>query len=426
MNLTQKINPLAFSYHFSLGLIAFLIASFPKLIVLGFISLFLSLLFAGMKKQVKFSFHPVLMGFVLLYLAYVVGSFFTNNPHLAGNYLEYKLSFILIPILFSFRPRFKVETSYALIGLVLGIILVSIFGIAKAFTIYSTTGVFLTSFTSSSICIDHPTYYAAFVTVSSMGVLYYFRSKTIFFVKTWVYPFLFFGFIMLLLSYSMAAILFLFLLIALVVLRWLYVRINKWLTLSLLVFAPFLLFLSLTNLPAFKDEIKNTTDAFQAYLSNPSEFVKGHEGVPSGDKVRLIMWTVSASECLEHPFGVGTGNVDAALSEGLFKIGQEEMAQKDEHQEITYNPHNQFLQTTLEIGVFGLLILSFILGKSIQIGYQSNNWFLVFLVCNLIFNSLFESMLQRQSGIVFFTFFICLLVSSNTTNKFINQGINYK
>lgn len=402
------VKKLAFGYSFSLGLIAFLITSFPKLIALGFILLFITLLVAGFKKQLKFTLQPVLLGFILFYLAYFVGYFFTENAHLAGNYLEYKLSFILIPLLFSFRPKFNVETSYSIIGLVLGVVTISILGISKAFSIYSTTGNLLTSFTSSSICIDHPTYYAVFVTASLIGVLYYYRLQTVFFHKTGVFLFIGFAVVMLFLSYSIAAILFLFLLIAFVVLRGMYLKFNKWVTLTTLFFAPFLLFFVLTRVPALKDEIKNTTDAFQAYLSNPAKYVSGHEGVPSGDKVRLIMWTVSASECLKHPLGVGTGNVDEALSVGLSQIGQAEMAKKDANNEITYNPHNQFLQTTLEIGIFGLMIFGFILWKSIQIGLKNKNWFLIIITCSLIFNGLFESVLQRQSGIVFYTFFLCL------------------
>lgn len=440
----NTINKIEFTYNFVLGLIVFLIVLFPRLIAIGFILMFLTLVFAGVKKQIQFVLHPVLIGFVLFYLAYFVGSFFTNNAYLARNYLEYKLSFILIPILFSFRPKFQIRHSYSIIGLVIGVFIVSILGIIKAISIYAVTGYALTSFTSSSICIDHPTYYASFVMASLVGVIYFFRKKEKGFLKTWIVPYSIFAFVMIFLSYSMAAILFLFLVIAYVVLRWMYFKLSKWLTISLILVIPFFLFSILTIIPQFKDEIKNSSDAIKAYVENPSEFIRGAEEFPngyknrlttivatsdecitsyvqipreytmrpkvypSGDEIRLIMCTVSLKECMKHPFGVGTGNVDEALSEGLTEIGQNDLAKKNDKNEIVYNPHNQFLQTTLEIGIIGLLIFIFVLSKSIQIGLRQKNWFLMIMVCSLIFNSFFESILQRQSGIVFYTMIICL------------------
>ncbi len=446
MEKCSTTNKMELTYNFILGLIVFLIVLFPKLIAIGFILLLLMLIFAGVKRQIQFVLHPVLIGFVLFYLAYFVGSFFTNNAYLAGNYLEYKLSFILIPILFSFRPKFPLKHSYSIIGLVVGVFFASILGIKKAIGVYYSTGNVLTSFTSSSICIDHPTYYASFVITSLVGVIYFYRTKEKGFVKAWVIPYSIFAVVMIFLSYSMAAILFLMLLIAFIVLKWMFLSMNKRLILLLILVFPFLLFWSLTKIPQFKDEIKNSTDAFKEYVKNPSEYVMGKaeypngyknrvvtltDGLndcitnynqvpreyhlnlnlnpsPSGDKIRLIMWTVSAKECIKHPFGVGTGNVDEALSVGLTEINQIELAKKNDRNEIVYNPHNQFLQTTLEIGVIGLLIFVFILFKSFQIGFRSNNWFLIMVVSSLIFNSFFESVLQRQSGIVFYTMIICL------------------
>ena len=53
--------------------------------------------------------------------------------------------------------------------------------------------------------------------------------------------------------------------------------------------------------------------------------------------------------------------------------------------------------------LFCLIIIYFIF-----LGIQFKNLVIVFFGLNLAFNSFFESMLERQSGIVFFTFWICL------------------
>jgi hypothetical protein len=118
---------------------------------------------------------------------------------------------------------------------------------------------------------------------------------------------------------------------------------------------------------------------------------------------------------MQHPFGVGTGNVDDHLSYRLTLYGQTEMAKKDGENGIQYNPHNQFLQTAVEIGVIGLLLLVTLFGSTLRFAWRHRNYALLIMTAALVFNSLFESMLQRQSGIVFFSFWICLLIVVSTS-----------
>jgi O-antigen ligase len=74
-----------------------------------------------------------------------------------------------------------------------------------------------------------------------------------------------------------------------------------------------------------------------------------------------------------------------------------------------YDPHNQYFSTTLELGMQGLLILLIALLIPLIVGLKRRSALLVLLSVNLLFNSAFESMLQRQSGIVFYMFWYCLL-----------------
>jgi O-antigen ligase len=98
----------------------------------------------------------------------------------------------------------------------------------------------------------------------------------------------------------------------------------------------------------------------------------------------------------------------------LKHYGQFDLAKQDEHGAIQYNPHNQFLQTGLEIGILGLLALLLVVGVSWRIARQHKNYLLMAVLTSLVLNSLFESMLQRQSGIVFYSFWICVLVMMST------------
>jgi len=395
-----------------------MIALLPKLVAIGFVVMFVVCIYGLVKGQFELKLNAILWAFVFSYSLHLIGAFFTQDFPNAMKVLEYKLSFVLIPLLFAFRPKFKITLSYPILGLFVGIGSVSILGFVKAIAAFQASHNALVSFTSSNICIDHPTYFAAFTTVAVGGMWFLHKKNTPGFSLWKVMPFLLFGVLMILLSYSMSAILFLFLVLAFLMVKWIYKKINRYLAIAVVAAAPLFLYFVVTNIPALKDEVNNSATAFKDYVSHPMEYIEGKDEAPTGDKVRLIMWTVTARECLNHPFGVGTGNVDSQLSNALQEVGHIEMSTKTPNNEIRYNPHNQFLQTTMELGFLGLAVFVFILVKGIQWGIRNKNGLLILVIFCLSFNCLFESMLQRQTGIVFFTFWICLLsVSVLNWNK---------
>jgi O-antigen ligase len=153
------------------------------------------------------------------------------------------------------------------------------------------------------------------------------------------------------------------------------------------------------------DDAKHFTVTF---VNDPSTFLKDPANAENGSGVRLIMWTIATQVLKEHPFGVGTANVDDYLFSKLTKLKQHTLANK------YYNPHNQYLQSGIEIGVIGLAVLLLLLIKATNLAWKQRNYLLLFIVVNLAFNMLFESMLQRQSGIVFYTFWITFLVVYTT------------
>jgi O-antigen ligase len=100
--------------------------------------------------------------------------------------------------------------------------------------------------------------------------------------------------------------------------------------------------------------------------------------------------------------GCGTANFDDRLGKRLKDKGL------DDYAELNYNPHNQFLQVAVEIGVFGLLIFCSIFVCYFRMAKKYRFGALFWLTFNLAFNCLFESMFQRQSGIVFYVLLFCL------------------
>lgn len=398
-------------FHIYLAIFTALFCFAPNLIALLIVLLGILICVGYVKKQFTLQFYWPHFFLGLLYIAYLIGAFFTDYPKIANGYLENKLSFLIFPLLLSFQPTFRLKLNFPVLGLVAGTFVASFIGLIHSFGCNAEGGSFLSCFTSVNFStIHHPSYFAIFILIATYGSWFLYFKKEDYFSLKWLIPFTVFSMISFALCFSMAGVIFLFLLIAVIVLRRIYIKWNKFVFYGLILFIPVLLILTLNFTPVLKEDYKYTLKSVENYIKDPSAFVKAKVGYKTGNETRLIMWTVTWDEIKRNPFGVGTGNLDAHLSKRLKEYNQLEYAEMDENHTIKYNPHNQFLQTILEIGWLGGLIFICFLGSSLINAFKSKNGLLGLIVFALIFNSLFESMLQRQSGIVFFSFWICLLV----------------
>ncbi|MBM1105261.1 O-antigen ligase family protein [Aurantibacter crassamenti] len=70
-----------------------------------------------------------------------------------------------------------------------------------------------------------------------------------------------------------------------------------------------------------------------------------------------------------------------------------------------YNSHNQFLQTIMNFGILGLLLLLSIYGGLLYVGIKNKDSLLIFYFIILLIFGMTESFLIRQWGLVFFAFF---------------------
>ena len=390
-------------YEVSLALMAFLMLVVPKLIAIGII-IHLGVTITGIiKRKLKFSINPMNVLMLLLYIAYVIGSLYTDHPDIAGRYLEYKMVLVFFPILFSFQLIEKLSLKLPSIGLFLGVIVLMFLGAIHSIGLYLDTSSF-SSFTSGQFSyIHHPTYFAAYAFVAMLLVRY---AKTQQWLgdAQWKYTVLLLIMILgQLLTLSMAGILILLIYGAVSILTWINKRFGKLAFITVLILSPVLLFTIVSTVPGISTQFETSKKFMVEYVKDPIAFVEVDQTYVQGDETRLIMWTVTSLEFAKHPMGVGTGNIDEVLDNRLLEFGQVEIAAKD------INPHNQFLQTGLEIGVIGLLILIGIFLYAFYLGWISKNAIIVFIAFNLGFNCLFESMLQRQSGIVFFMFWLCVM-----------------
>jgi len=354
------------------------------------------------RKTITFQLNKFSLLFALLYCAYAIGIIWTENMDQATKYLENKAVFILFPFLFSFRK----PTGFSMIPIYWGLILATLlsfgYGIYIGIPCYIEHFSFPYCFLKSHLSPHmHPTYMSVFALLSMISAYFLFKEGSIKRLS-------FFGLIGVLVLYtlllmSLAGLLSILVLGAILFLVYLKNKFSFKVMIGFTLVAISLLVVLIFKTPFIRDDINETVRTTERYFESPEKFIQQLSESPSSSETRLVMWSITIEEIAEHPFGVGTGNVDIYLGKNIREKGNPTFAEKQ------YNPHNQFLQTQLEIGVFGLIILLFITFGGLVYSVKKRSVVLIVLFSSLLLNSLFESMLQLQAGIIFYLFFFLLV-----------------
>lgn len=393
------------------GLMLFLLSVLPHLVPLSIIILAVAVIFGYFRKEISFYFNKINLLFITLYLAYAFGCFFSDFPEIAGRYLEYKLSLIVFPVILMIRINKPFSFQNMFIGLVLGCITGAVIGSWNGYQCFENGGNFNCFLSSSVSTIIHPTYFSVYTTIAIVSIwIGYVRKYLFFSLPACVFITLFLVFYTVFMM-SLTGMLFLGML-GFAVLAWFIYTKWKWTGLTAFIFlTPALLFLSYKAIPQVKHEIDDVVYYGKRYLDNSENYFESLYYPYSGTESRLIMWRISVEQLKETPWGLGTGNVDHALQSRMKGKLNEEFVERN------LNSHNQFLQTGLEVGITGLLILVALMLTTLIKAVREKNILLLAVAVSFAFNCLFESMLQRQSGIVFYTVMICLLTVPNPISK---------
>ncbi len=413
----EKTKGWTFGWWFSifLGVFSFVTLVFPKLTTLVVIGLAVFVIVGYAKKQL--SWKPSIPALLLmgLYLAYLLGIFFAHELSNGLKYAEYKLALLVIPLLLSVKSKFELKLQWPVIGLIAGTLVVAGIGILSSCNCYERHQWLLYCFSSSYISpVHHPSYLSGFLLFATVSAWYGYRRKWKGFSLYTVIPYTLFALVFYFFCLSLAGMLFLGIVLVGLFVYLLYRKLGKWVALSVLFLGPVLLFIILSKLPGIKDDVQVTKQAISEYVSDPHAFLNKRvdDSAIPGNQKRLVMWTVTTELIAEHPLGVGTGNVDEYLHGRLDNYGFHQLVADD------LNPHNQYLQTALEIGLAGCMILLLFVISCIRFAIKNKHFPLLILVSGFAFNMLFESMLQRQSGVVFYSFWIPVLIMY-ISNKFL-------
>jgi O-antigen ligase len=142
------------------------------------------------------------------------------------------------------------------------------------------------------------------------------------------------------------------------------------------------------------------------------DFRKIENTKPNDYNYRVMLWSSAFDLIAENPLiGIGGGGSDSRLYE-VFAVKRQWYDKSEK-----YHAHNQYLQIFLDLGIMGLIVFFSIAFSIVKAARNNKNrefkYTFISVIIILGFNFLFESMLERYSGISFFSFLYCIIIFSN-------------
>ncbi len=131
---------------------------------------------------------------------------------------------------------------------------------------------------------------------------------------------------------------------------------------------------------------------------------KDAEAPVMSSMVRVIAWDAALEIIQKNPFGVGIGDRKDVFIKKVGDRGHKRFVEKG------LNTHNQYIQVLLAIGIPGLAIFLLNLFYPVIEAIKIGDFLILSFIANMAINMMFESMLEVQAGIIFYSFFALLLM----------------
>ena len=367
---------------------------YPPIVPIGFMAWITTIFWC--KKQKSYSFWTSMeFLFVGYYLLLIIGMAWTQNLEAGFFKLENKLSFLLFPLLFYFS-KFTLNRSailnILLISTVLSLIIYEFIAIFKS--IYypenNNWGYFKDMLFSLFM---HRGYYAFYLVLGSLicHSEIYKSSKKINY--TILFTFLSCGVFQ---TLSKAGIL-TWLVFNLAFMIHFITKNKNWkptLIIGIGLMAGLFIFYK------FDSSVKNRFEKIPISLKKIQLTNNNSE---ESNQARILMWNASILSLSKSPIlGFGTGDDVSTLKAQNLRNNNKSVAMQE------LNSHNQFLTTTLQIGIPGLFILLGIFIKTCRNFFHDKHPLTILISLCFFCNFLIESFLERQAGIILF----CLLTIS--------------
>ena len=163
-------------------------------------------------------------------------------------------------------------------------------------------------------------------------------------------------------------------------------------------------FIAIKASPKIENDINTSLSTLSIWKQSPEQFLLENKNNMESNTVRLVTWTLSSRIVAEYPFGVGIGDVKDVLKKRYRSYGYTYYA----HYEL--NPHNQFLQSGIAIGWIGVILLLSLLLLMLFYSFRVHHLPLFIAALCILISSLFESILERQVGVILTSILLMYLV----------------
>lgn len=335
---------------------------------------------------------------ILFYFMHFIGLLSSENISFGWMDIGMKASFIVLPLyflLFSVKTNWNYVINSFLIGLFLSILVNFYFSFVQFLSSKDVSNFFQAELSH----LMHRSYWATYLSMGYFFLWYKFiyQERNRFYYLIGV---LILFILTLMTGAKIGLLLLLFISITMIVL-WIKISKRKWSILLTILGLFVALFIVNLKFPQLYQRAQLTVNT----LLIPME--KRDLTSFESTTARILMWDTSV-ELIQENFwlGVGTGDVKDELQRKNFQKGYTGVAEKN------YNSHNQFLNTHVAVGFFGVLCL-FLAFLSTLFFTENNNRFLQLSIVLILFLSLLpESFLETQAGIIPVAFFLSLLSSS--------------
>lgn len=333
--------------------------------------------------------------FAGLYLFHLLGMLYTENLSRGWSDLEQKLSILVFPLLLGLVRPDVLQVRRAVLGaFTVGTVIAVVISFLTAWFDQQETGLAEEFYSSRFSHVHHPSYLAMYMNLSLVGIFLYLYKGVGLSLKWWGVALLSF-FLSLSLVFPASKMGFIQYGFLMVFGLWMAHAMGKWKSkATAVVVASGVLFAAFLWLnPIASQRIVTAVD-----VVSQSEAAM-QTGETETNVARLITWQLTLEEIAKAPFGVGTGDINDVLTERYRAEGLIGLAESG------LNPHNNYLQIGLALGLPALLWFLFSLAYPFGGIWRHRDWIYGFFLVGMAMHMMVESMLEKQSGVVFFAFF---------------------
>lgn len=351
----------------------------------------------------------VLFPMLALFILYAISLLFPSETDLQSDSntgvlsLTTKLSFVIFPLI-----GLLMSSGYAIVvrgmkwGMIVAGLASMLFSLSRA--IYIEKGLSGGAFQSNVYGLNMHASYLALIFIISCAFLWGEKStKAWFKAVKWFY-----------LATTIVSIFYLrslgaFVCIAVIfggIPIWKTLQTKNWKWLLAIPVCALLFFLGVKSSPRISNDVQASLSKVTEWSRSPSNFIDSNVNNIESNTVRLVVWTISFGMIVDNPLGVGLGNENDYIARKYNTYGYTGYAERQ------LNPHNQFLQTGLAIGWIGFLILIVLFVNLVRSAYRSNSLAQYIAALSLTVSCLFESMLERQVGVIFLSAILLIVLFS--------------